>query len=70
MQDWWNKREENEVAWRVRVGDLKDGFDLDVKNPNLEEEEHDLTSAEVIESLEKSLKRVKKILSNLRDEIL
>lgn len=70
MQDWWNKREENEVAWRVRVGDLKDGFDLDVKNPNLQEEEHDLTSAEVIESLEKSLKRVKKILSNLRDEIL
>ena len=67
---WWTKREENEIAWRVRVGDLKEGFDLDVKNPNIREEENDLTSAEAIESLEKSLKRVKKILSNLRDEIL
>ena len=70
MLAWWNEREENEVAWRVRVGDLKEGFDLDVKNPNIREEENDLTSAEAIESLEKSLKRVKKILSNLRDEIL
>ena len=30
---WWNKREENEVAWRVNVDDLKKGFDLDVNNP-------------------------------------
>ena len=70
MQNWWNEREENEVAWRVRVGDLKEGFDLDVKNPNKEEDEQDLTSAEAIESLEKSLEKVGKILSNLRNEIL
>jgi len=38
MIEWWDKREENEVAWRVKVEDLKKGFDLDVKNPNFIEE--------------------------------
>ena len=32
MIKWWGKRGENEVAWRVNIGDLKKGFDLDVKN--------------------------------------
>jgi type I restriction enzyme S subunit len=31
---WWPKRKETEQAWRVKVGDLKKGFDLDVKNPH------------------------------------
>ena len=44
---WWNKREENEVAWRVKVEDLKRGFDLDVKNPNSTVEE----SAHTVEGL-------------------
>jgi hypothetical protein len=39
MIAWWTKREENEVAWKVKVGDLKRGFDLDVKNPNKQEAE-------------------------------
>ncbi len=43
MIEWWDKREESDVAWRVKVGDLKKGFDLDVKNPNSTIEEHDHT---------------------------
>lgn len=31
--EWWDKREESDIAWKVKVGDLKRGFDLDVKNP-------------------------------------
>ena len=34
MIKWWDQREENEVAWRVQVAELKRGFDLGVKNPN------------------------------------
>ena len=30
--DWWNNREENDVAWKVNMEDLKD-WDLDIKNP-------------------------------------
>lgn len=35
--DWWNNREENEFAWKVRVDELKD-WDLDIKNPTTIEE--------------------------------
>jgi type I restriction enzyme M protein len=32
---WWNKREENEYAWRVPVKQIKDSnYNLDIKNPN------------------------------------
>ena len=41
---WWHKRRETEQSWRVKVGDLKKGFDLDVKNPNSTVEEHELAA--------------------------
>ena len=31
--NWWNNRVESEVAWRVRFEDLKNGLNLDIKNP-------------------------------------
>lgn len=32
---WWHSREENEFAWRVPVEEIrKNGFNLDIKNPN------------------------------------
>ncbi|NOU47526.1 MAG: N-6 DNA methylase [Bacteroidales bacterium] len=35
IKDWWTKREENEVSWKVSIDTIKDrGFDLDIKNPN------------------------------------
>ncbi|MCA3014813.1 MAG: SAM-dependent DNA methyltransferase [Myxococcaceae bacterium] len=31
---WWNKRKENEQAWRVSIEDIKArGYNLDIKNP-------------------------------------
>lgn len=37
---WWDKREENEYAWRISIEDLKArGYNLDVKNPHIEEVE-------------------------------
>lgn len=30
--EWWNNREESDVAWKVDVNDLKN-WDLDIKNP-------------------------------------
>lgn len=54
MMEWWDKREENEVAWRVKIGDLKKGFDLDVKNPHREEEDANLSAAELLNKIESS----------------
>lgn len=66
MIDWWNKREENEVAWKIAVEDLKDGFDLDVKNPHREEEEEGLTTSEVLRALMKSQEKVASTISEIQ----
>lgn len=67
--EWWNKREESQVAWKVRVEDLKRGFDLDVKNPNKIESENDLSSAQLINMLEISLRRSEQLFSKLKAEM-
>ena len=52
--NWWNNRKESEVAWKVNAEDLKRGFDLDVRNPNVKAEDKPLSAEELIKSLEKS----------------
>ena len=66
---WWHKRKETEVAWRVKVGDLKKGFDLDVKNPNRKEDESNFTAAQLIEALEGSMHRSEQLLGKLKTEM-
>lgn len=60
--EWWDKREENEVAWKVKVEDLKKGFDLDVKNPNSAIKERELSVPDCLKQFHKSLERVGKAL--------
>lgn len=69
MIDWWDKREENEVAWKVAVDDLKEGFDLDVKNLHREEEEQELTAPEVLSKLAASIGKTHKLVEALRNGI-
>ena len=39
--DWWDKREENEVAWKVTINETKArNYNLDFKNPHTVEEDH------------------------------
>ena len=39
-KQWWQQRLENEHAWRVSIEDLrKNGYNLDIKNPNNGEED-------------------------------
>ena len=65
---WWNKRQESEVAWKVKVGDLKRGFDLDVKNPNSEELEAGHTSEELIALLTRSFQKSAAMLETVRQQ--
>lgn len=38
---WWNNREETEQAWCVNAADIAaNGYNLDIKNPNAEEESY------------------------------
>lgn len=63
---WWNKRVENEFAWKVSIEDIKKrGYNLDIKNPH--EEVDTLEKPEVI--LEKFRTTETKIAS-IQDEII
>ena len=68
MIKWWNKRKETEVAWRVKVGDLKKGFDLDVKNPTSAIEERELSVPDCLKEFRKSFERVNKALEAVEKE--
>ena len=68
MIEWWEQREETDVAWRVKVGDLKKGFDLDVKNPNSAVTARDLSVTECLTAFRKSLDRVTKALGAIEKE--
>ena len=68
MIEWWTQREENEVAWKVKVGDLKRGFDLDVKNPNSAVSEREMSVADCLTEFRKSLDRVGKALAAVEKE--
>lgn len=71
IKDWWNNRVESDVCWKVHIETIKArNYDLDIKNPNKQEEEHDHTSQELIDLLEKSFGKSQDLLNQLRGELL
>ena len=70
MIEWWTQRKETEVAWKVKVGDLKRGFDLDVKNPHRAEEDTASTSAEIINALKNSQTRMAAMLTEIESVLI
>ncbi len=63
---WWDKREESDLAWKVKVGDLKKGFDLDVKNPNSSVVESEMSVSECLTEFANSIERVTHALNALK----
>jgi type I restriction enzyme M protein len=68
MIEWWDNREENEVAWKVTLNDLKKGFDLNEKNPNSTIEQREMSVAECLKEFRKSLDRAGKALTLIEKE--
>lgn len=69
LKSWWNNRKESEVAWKVTIDDLKkNGFNLDIKNPHIKEEEHQYSSSELLDMLHESFRKSDKLLNTLREE--
>lgn len=62
--DWWNNREVNDQAWKVNINDLKD-FDLDIKNPVVEEEEEMKSSKEIIQLINNSLRNEENLIKGI-----
>ena len=67
---WWNNREENDVAWKVRVEDLKSGFDLDVKNPNSTIEVQEHTVEGLLAQLSKRQGKITALIQKLESSLL
>jgi type I restriction enzyme M protein len=69
-KNWWNKREENENAWKVSIDEIKQrNYNLDIKNPHATEETPTYTSSELIELLDKSFARSHDLLQQLKAEL-
>lgn len=68
IKDWWNDRQENDIAWKVNVDTIVErGYDLDIKNPFQAEEEHEFNSVELMDQLQKSLFKSSSLLEKLKE---
>ena len=66
---WWNNRKKSDVAWKVKVKDLVN-WDLDIKNPNKQEEVYEYTTGELMNMLEDSLAKSNELVKQLKKELL
>jgi type I restriction enzyme M protein len=67
---WWNQREENKYAWKVSVDELRNrNYNLNIKNPNVAEAQHEYTSGELRELLDASFSKSHTLLQQLRNEL-
>lgn len=77
LRQWWTNRESNDLpagqagqAWKVTFEDLeKNGFNLDIKNPHIAEEEHSYSSAELLDMLHNSFRKSDDLLEQLKSEL-
>ena len=64
--EWWDKRKESEVAWRVGIEEITArNYNLDFKNPHTEEEDHG-DPAELIAKLDESEVETAKLRDRLK----
>jgi type I restriction enzyme M protein len=65
-KEWWDKREENEVAWKVTLEEVKArGYNLDIKNPHTVEDDHG-DPEELLAKLEESERETAKLRDQLK----
>lgn len=70
LKKWWNKRTENEQAWRVPVERIaENGWNLDIKNPFIKEEEVTHSTAELLDMLSASFKKSDVLIEELKKEL-
>lgn len=70
LKSWWNNRAENEQAWKVGIETLKgNGFNLDIKNPFVKEEEVTHTTAELLDLLSQSFRKSDDLIEELKKNL-
>ena len=65
-RNWWNNREENEVAWKVSIDEIiANNYNLDFKNPSKVQEEVLLSSEEYVVHLKELIKESNDLVQKL-----
>jgi len=64
---WWNKREENERAWKVPASEvLSNGCNLDIKNPQGKQDFEHLPPEQLAEDIVKKEQRILEIMAEIK----
>ena len=70
LKAWWNNRLENEQTWKVGIDVLKNnGYNLDIKNPCVKDEEISYSTQELLDMLRQSFKKSGDLLEELGKEL-
>lgn len=70
VQKWWNSREENKNAWQVSVETIVESdYNLDQKNPKLNESRDHLTSAQIVQDLMRKEQRISEIVAEIKQAL-
>lgn len=70
IKKWWDTREAGDLAWKVSIDTIKErGWDLDIKNPNKEEEEIEHSTKELITMLEDSIAKSSELINQIKENI-
>jgi type I restriction enzyme M protein len=70
IKKWWKKREESDICWKVNIKTIADrNYDLDIKNPNKQEEAHEYNSIELMDLLDKSFDKSHQLIKQIRDAV-
>ncbi len=71
LKAWWTNRAENEQAWKVGIDTLKgNGFNLDIKNPFVKEEEVTHITSKLLDLLSESFKKSDELIDELKKGLL
>ena len=70
IKAWWTNRAESDICWKVPIKTIIGrGYDLDIKNPNKQEETHEYNSAELMEMLHVSFEKSNLLLNQLKEAV-
>ena len=65
--EWWNKREENDRAWKVSAAEIvASGYNLDRKNPRAAEDIAHLPPEQIVENIIQKEQRIAEIMATIK----
>ena len=64
---WWNNRNENERAWKVKAEDVAaNNYNLDIKNPNAKDDFEHMPPEQLAEDIIKKEQRISEIMAEIK----